>query len=50
VVTVDRLMKEFCEIKTIRMSEDRIRRLFKQDFFINVLKEDAERYALMTDD
>jgi len=41
-------MNEFCQIKTIEMSKDRIRRLFKQEFFIDILKEDEERFALMT--
>ena len=50
MVTVDALMAEFCQIKTIEMSKDRIRRLFKLDFFIDGLKEDEERYAKMTPD
>ena len=50
VVTVDALMAEFSQIKTIEMSKDRIRRLFKEDFFIDGLKEDAERFAKMTPD
>jgi hypothetical protein len=48
VVTVDALMAEFCQIRTIEMSKDRIHRLFKLDFFTEILREDKERFDLMT--
>lgn len=41
-------MEEFSQIPTIAKSEDRVRRLFKLDYFIEVLREDADRYKLMT--
>jgi hypothetical protein len=47
---VDALMEEFSQIPTIAKSKDRIQRLFKEDFFIEVLREDKERYDLMTPD